>query len=467
VDYYPPFEIYDAEGNYEGLGSEYLARIGKTTGLNFKILTGLSWTQVLDGAKNGTVDLIPVITDSTERRKYLLFTDGYLYHPQVIITRKRHPDVTGVADLNGKTMAVSRGYSEVEDLDREFPAIKQLKVRDSLEELQVVSSGQADACQGNLAVLSYYINKHNLVNLKVAGPSDIGGEGAFAIGIRKDWPLLHSIIQKGLKAIGEAEQIAISRKWTPDLLGSGGSLRQLTAAERAWLKQHPVMRLGVEPNWAPVEYYDTEGRLAGITSDNIRILSQHLGTRFEPVQGLSWEEVLQLAKEGKIDVVSAINQSEARARYLRFTAPYLRLPMVIVTRDDYPVIEGISDLHGKTIAVVKGFITEAYLKRDFPGQQLLLCKSLDEALQAVAGRKADAVVENAPAINLARNRLGLKQLTVASSTPYTYELSFGVRKDWPELIPILEKSLASITEREKQIIREKWVNIQFERQVNW
>ena len=56
---------------------------------------------------------------------------------------------------------------------------------------------------------------------------------------------------------------------------------------------------------------------------------------------------------------------------------------------------------------------------------------------------------------------------MAAITPYTYELSFGVRKDWPELIPILEKILASISEREKQIIKEKWIDIRFQKQIDW
>ena len=35
------------------------------------------------------------------------------------------------------------------------------------------------------------------------------------------------------------------------------------------------------------------------------------------------------------------------------------------------------------------------------------------------------------------------------------------------IIPILEKGLASITEREKQIIKEKWVDIRFQKQIDW
>ncbi len=710
VDHYPPIEIVDGKGGYEGLGADYLRRVGENTGLKFKILTGLTWKQVQEGAKNGSVDLIPVISDTLERRKFLRFTKGHLHQRQVVITRLDHPAVTGMADLRGKTMAVSEGDSEIEDLNRDFPSIKQVVVRNPLQELNLVVSGKADACQGNLAVLSYYIRKHNLGNLKVAGPSDIGGSGVMAMGSRRDWPILQSILQKGLNAIGEAERIAISRKWTPDLndamqatveltskekawladhneitigyipgwppysfLDSSGqpagisidffelvakkvglkfkinsdawhkiykrgqdkeidvvasmtikpyrkrwflfprhylalpvyivtridderirvnddlkgkvisqdtgswyvedirakfptatlklvdrpenALRdvstgkadatlagsviarhaieneglynlhlageyaesevdritfgvrndypelasiidkglaaiteverleilskwvlgageprvkaKLTAEEKKWLADHPIMRLGVDANWAPVEFFDAEGKLAGITADHIRILTEKMGTRFETAGELSWGEVLQKARKGQLDIISAVVKSDERAEYLLFTEPYLRLPMVIVTRDDAPVIEGIRDLKGWTIALIEGFITHAYLKRDYPDQELLLFKNLDEAMQAVDDGTADALIENAASFNLAKNRLGLSRLKVAAPTSYAYELSIGVRKDWPELVPILEKILTSITPREKEIIKEKWGDIRFQKQTDW
>ncbi len=711
VNHYPPFEIVDGKGGYEGLGADYLRRIGENIGFNFKIITGLTWVQVQEGARNGTVDLIPVITDTADRRKFLRFTEGYLHHPQVVITRREHPAVTGIADLKGKTMAVSEGYPEIEDLNQNYPSIRQMVVRNPLEELKRVASGQAYACQGNLTVFSYYIGKHNLLNLKVAGPSDIGGSGTMAMGIRKDRPLLHSIIKKGLQTIDASERIAIARKWAPDLgdtkqasldltsaekawladheeitvghipgwppysfLDSSGrpvgisidifelvakkvgvkfkvnldawsniyrrgqdkeidvvasmaikpyrkqwfifshhyfnlpvhivarkdderirgrddlkgkiisqnagswyveeirekfptatlklvdrpentlldvstgnadatlagsaiarhtiankglynlhlagvyaekgadritfgvrndypelasiinkglaaitpaerleilnrwiwpavpqpkAETQLTDAEKVWLAKNPVMRLGVDPSWAPVEYFDADGKLAGITADNIRILSEKMGTRFDAIRANSWTEVLQQARQGSIDIISAIAKSEERTEYLLFTEPYLKLPLVIVTRDDAPVTEGIEDLQGKTIAVVKGYITQDYLRQDYPKLELFLVETLDEALQAVDSGKADALIENSAVFSLAKKKLGLTRLTVTTTTPYAYELSFGVRKDWPELIPILDKTLASITQREKQILKEKWVDIRFQKQTDW
>jgi PAS domain S-box-containing protein len=56
---------------------------------------------------------------------------------------------------------------------------------------------------------------------------------------------------------------------------------------------------------------------------------------------------------------------------------------------------------------------------------------------------------------------------VASTTEYTFDLAFGVRKDWPELVPILEKAIDTVSKERKSLIRDRWVNIQFQKTTDW
>jgi hypothetical protein len=133
--------------------------------------------------------------------------------------------------------------------------------------LKLVASGQADACQGSLAVISYYIRKNNIANLKIAGPSDIGGTGFFTMGSRKDWPILNSILQKGLNSIEESERIAISRKWIPGPGDAQEVSLELTPAEQAWLVKHPSIKLGFNPDMQPLLIRDTNGKISGILPD--------------------------------------------------------------------------------------------------------------------------------------------------------------------------------------------------------
>jgi two-component system sensor histidine kinase/response regulator len=459
-----PLLIQDANGKNSGILPEIFAQLEVLTGLNISVEVG-PWHETIQQARQGEIDGLLLCVPALAEAAGLSSTREYIATIPVVFGKSDAPfTINSLDDLKGKRVAYLRAVKFIENILAPLGSETTTIEADSfIAATTMVLEGKADVVLG-MNFDTYLLHQSGLTGIE---PIFIDSSRVIraVTAVRSDWPELVGILNKGLDTLGDAHINKIVGTWTR--LETSIQKASLTKAEKAWLKQHPVMRLGIDPSWPPVEYFDAEGKLAGITSDNTRILSGKMGTRFEAVGDLSWSEVLQQARQGKIDIISAIAKSEERAEYLLFTEPYLKLPMVIVTRDDAPVIEGIQDLLGKTIAVMEDYITHSYLKRDYPNQQLLLFGTLGEALQAVDNGKADALIENSAAVNLARNELGLTRLTVAAITPYAYELSFGVRKDWPELIPILEKILASITQREKQIIKEKWVNIRFQKQIDW
>jgi polar amino acid transport system substrate-binding protein len=88
-------------------------------------------------------------------------------------------------------------------------------------------------------------------------------------------------------------------------------------------------------------------------------------------------------------------------------------------------------------------------------------------LRAVAKGKVEAFVGNLASISYATQKLGLTNLKVATTTPYRYELSFAVRKDWPELVNILNKTIGTISDSDSSAIHNRWINVRFERQFDW
>ena len=209
---YEPFEFSDNNGNYSGMASEYLALIEKQLGIRFQYVPDLSWSQTVAGIKAKTIDLAPVMTNTNKRLEFTTFTRSYLNFPQVIVTRKDHPPIMGLKDLGGKTVAVSRDYSEVENIKKLYPKIKPYPVNTPLEELKAVATGKADASQGNLAVISYLIDKHNFPNLLLAAPSELHS-GELAMGVRKDWPLFATILNKALASIPQQQRNVIQDNW--------------------------------------------------------------------------------------------------------------------------------------------------------------------------------------------------------------------------------------------------------------
>jgi PAS domain S-box-containing protein len=250
-------------------------------------------------------------------------------------------------------------------------------------------------------------------------------------------------------------------------LAPGQRVIELTDDEKAWLAAHKKIRLGVNPDRPPFEYFDAAKIFAGIASDYVRRLNQQLKINMQPVERLSRTQVIAAARAGKIDVLPCVVKTPELSQFFMFTNPYLSFPIVILTRDDVPFGNSVKDFENGKVALVKGDPSQEWLERDYPDRNFYPAKDIEEALRALARKRIDAYVGDLASITYTTQKLGLSNLKIVTTTPYTYELGFAVRKDWPDLVKILNISLAAIPDSEKTNIQNRWINVRFERQVDW
>lgn len=60
-------------------------------------------------------------------------------------------------------------------------------------------------------------------------------------------------------------------------------------------------------------------------------------------------------------------------------------------------------------------------------------------------------------------RLHLTNLKVAASASHELQkLHFAVRQDWPELVPIINKGLASISLHKENKIKKNWIDVEYD-----
>lgn len=216
VGNWPPFMIVD--GEVKGIAIDYLENIFARHGIRYRYILGseVSWKEALEALKHHQlVDVVPTAKITSERQKFMIFSDEYLSLPWVIFARRDSPFIGGINDLNGKTVSVPEGYV-VQDLLREqYPDIK-LKVIDGENSvsrcLKALAVGEVDAYIGNLAVGSYLIQNEGYANIKVASPGPFGSHDN-AMGIRDDWPELAGIINKTLATFTSQEKADIWNRW--------------------------------------------------------------------------------------------------------------------------------------------------------------------------------------------------------------------------------------------------------------
>jgi two-component system, sensor histidine kinase and response regulator len=242
---------------------------------------------------------------------------------------------------------------------------------------------------------------------------------------------------------------------------------KLTPQEQAWIAAHPVVRIGNDPGWMPIDFDDAQGKPTGVAADILHLLGQRLGLRFEAVPGQTWPEAYAAGLRHDVDLLPAIGRNPERDANFVFTQPYITFRSVVVVRDDVPFVPDITALMDRRFALVRDYNETEVVRTQYPQMNVLLVESPDEALKVVSAGQADATVGNIAVLHYKIRQMGLTNLKVAAPTDEQERLVYmAVRKDWPELASILDKGLASITLDERAGIINRWFNVEFDRGLN-
>lgn len=462
---FPPYSFINEYNQLEGLSVDIWQLIADRIGININIYPQTNWQLLYQAAQNKQVDVVATMVERPERTEWFNFTQNYIQKSLVIIAQSDNNQIMHRDDIRGKTIALVKNYQYVSKILTEFPDVEPLYVDNMLDALNAVSTGEADAAITFFGAGHYYRNKYLLANLKYAAIYD-RNNSLESFAIRKDWPELQQIIDKALASISEQQLQALRAKWLPVNDLENITAVQLTKAETDWLKNHNTIRVGVDPEFAPFEFIEN-GVYSGMASDYIKLLSQRLNIKLEIEPNLTWTQVIDKAKRKEIDILPAVAKTDERESYLNFTLPYIKFHRVVIARDDIPFIGELHDLKNYQVAVQEstshlGFLLE---KTDLTP---ISYPTLEKSLLAVAGGEADVFIGDLASATYFIRKLNLNNLKVAASVSKDAQsLHLAVRKDWPELISILQKGLDSITTKQQQEISRKWLTVDYIPSVNY
>ncbi|WP_394559637.1 response regulator [Aquipseudomonas alcaligenes] len=233
---------------------------------------------------------------------------------------------------------------------------------------------------------------------------------------------------------------------------------QLEQAERAWLSEHPVLRVGVERSgWPPFDVIDPQGRHTGLSGDYLQLLAQRLGLRVETVLLDDWSAALQALREKRVDLLPSVAQTTEREAYMAFSRSYLVSSSLIFTRGDQGV-QRVTDLDGKLVAIEKGYVLQQALREKVPGVQLLEVADTEDALRAVSSGRADAYVGDMIVASYLTRELNLTNLELRGETGLSSsEFRFATQRDNAQLVALLDKALASLSNQEEEAIKARWL----------
>lgn len=241
---------------------------------------------------------------------------------------------------------------------------------------------------------------------------------------------------------------------------------KFTVEEQEWIREHPIIKHGYEPNWPPYEIYE-EGVYKGIVGDYLHLIEKATGIDFVPIENISWNSSLEGLKGGQVKVVPCAGITKAREQYLYFTKPYISDPLIIVTTKESEYISDLKSLAYKKVSVPLNYYTGEMIQQDFPTINLVYGKSIRACLEDVTLGKTDAFVGSLGVVSYYINHHGFTNLKIAAPTVYeNTQIGFAVTKDWKVLRDIAQKVLNKIPQKTHNKIRNKWISIEYEHGIN-
>lgn len=464
MDSWPPFNFKDENGTARGIGVDYINALNKRLNGVLEIVPG-AWKQIYEDVKEKRLDALMDITPKPAREELFNFTRPYLNIPHVIISKKNTSFIENEEALTGKTLALERGFGNVAYFKENYPEVNIKEFPNTALALGAVVRGEADAYAGNRTVALYLIEQEVMTNLRVHGRLNKDGS-ILAIGTAKDQPTLRNILQKAMNSIPAEEKRGIISKWvTPEEKDT--PVLELSQEEKEWLTAHPVIRAAIDRSWAPVEFLDGDGNFQGISSEYIYKFESILGIKFEIDKKLTWQQSMAAFEIGEIDVFTSLRRTPSREDIFIFSDIYSNFPIAVFTGPEVPYIGGMKELNGRKIGVVDGYATQELLSLNHPKFKLVVFENTIKALEGLSRGDIDAYVGNLLVTGYYISRMGFTRIKVVGETPYRYEQTIGVRKDWEIFVTILNKALDAIPMSERINISNRWTGVRYEHEFDY
>jgi PAS domain S-box-containing protein len=464
-----PFDFVDINGHYSGIANDYFKLISKMTGLEFRVEVD-KWSENLKKMKSGEIDLLGAVYYTKERTSFMDYTEPYFEMLDYFFIRE-DLNIFTMQEMNGKVVAMPKGYAHEEILKKEFPKIKILTVNTFSEAIDAVLEKKADILFDTYASLSYVIKKEGLRG--IVPFKSYRGHSAMKLHmtINKSKELLTSIINKSLNIIADEEKTEIYNSWLGKNIKKAQHLMILSKEEKEWLLKHKSIKVSNSDDWAPFDF-SVDGKAEGYSVDILKNLAKKIGIELEFVHGKTWSELLKLFDSGKIDLMHTVSKTDERVKKWNYSKPYIKQTLSYFIRKDETDINSPQDFAGKTIAAGRGRVSTEIIKKRFPKATIVEYDLTKDIMWAVSLKEADIGIDNSASATY--NIMGefIANLKYGGAIDFKDSrlkeenyLYFAAQKNNPVIISILNKALEIMNTQERVYLHKKWFGMGAEEEI--
>jgi two-component system, NarL family, sensor histidine kinase EvgS len=473
---YAPYELVSSTGEVSGLHPDMLVALGRAFGLRFKPVAYSTWSAAMEAAQRKEVDVLMTLGVTPERLQFLHFTLGATPAPAALFMRE-NTQGSETALKTGR-FALERDHVSNDHIRRNYPRASILTVETTGDALRAVVAGRADFYLGSLLATADVVAREGIEDVAVNRLLNYG-TGLFHFGVRKDWPLLATVLNKGMQnlrqpadggvdssaaagmAAGGAASTAASGGLVASVSANGMLMRpplSLSEAQRNELATRSVWRVGAVRGLAMLNDFDTTNGHTGLGADYLGQVAQRLGVVVQLTPFDNVASMLAALRSGSIDVVPLLSKTSQRAADFGYSQPYIDIPYVIVARTTAPMFWSLDSLRGKRLALGREHPLRELVAQSYPTITVVDADNGAQAMDMVRDGLADAAVEIKLFANLRVNGDGDNLLRVTANVDeLPAQFYFATSRQAGAIVPLVNTALADIAPEDRTRILRRWV----------
>lgn len=204
-----PFEFKEGD-KYVGFDIDLWDAIAQEIGVTYE-LRPMDFSGIIPALQTGQVDVaLAGITIKPERQEVIDFSDGY-YDSGLLLMVPADSDITGYADLAGKTLSVKTGTSSSDYAEENFKETELRKFPNIDNAYLELRTGGVDAAMHDTPNVLYYIATAGDGAVKAVGEQMMAHE--YGIGFPKGSDLTPKVNEALAKLKADGRYDAIYEKW--------------------------------------------------------------------------------------------------------------------------------------------------------------------------------------------------------------------------------------------------------------
>ncbi|TRX75072.1 PAS domain-containing sensor histidine kinase [Pseudomonas mangiferae] len=234
--------------------------------------------------------------------------------------------------------------------------------------------------------------------------------------------------------------------------------------QRAWLAEHPQLRVGVVLQ-APYAQYDQRlQQLSGVNVELMTWVGRSLGVELLWQHYADVPDLERAVRAGQVDLAPGLAQTPAGLRLWLFSDPYMRVAHLVVGERNGAGAVDLDNLGARDpLALRVPSAAADYLRGTYSNLNLQPAASDRQALQRLLTQRARyAVIDEAQLTRLSLDPQ-FADLAVVGDVGLPTLLRIGTRSDWPQLAELVDGALRSLPPKDLEQLQARWLKPKYPR----